>query len=35
LRSSTHKSTQTYLHCCLDGFKDWNQEYQQNPDDDC
>jgi hypothetical protein len=35
LVSSNHKSTQTCLHHCLDGFKDWVQVYQQNPEDDC
>jgi hypothetical protein len=35
LQSSNHKSTQTRLHHCLDGFKDWSQEFQQNLEDDC
>jgi hypothetical protein len=34
LWSSNHKSTQTCLHRCLDGFEDGNQGYQQNPEDD-
>jgi hypothetical protein len=33
--SSNHKSTQTCLHHYLDGIEDWNQEFQQNPEDDC
>jgi hypothetical protein len=35
LRSSNHKSTQTCLHRYLDGIKDGNLGYQQNPEDDC
>jgi hypothetical protein len=33
--SSNHRSTQTCLHHYLDGIEDWNQEFQQNPEDDC
>jgi hypothetical protein len=35
LQSSNHKSTQTCLHHCSDGFEDGNQGYQQNPVDGC
>jgi hypothetical protein len=32
---AAHKSTQTWLHHCLDGFENWSQEFPQNPEDDC
>jgi hypothetical protein len=35
LRSSNHKSTQTCLHHCLDGFEGSNQDFQQDLEEEC
>jgi hypothetical protein len=35
MQSGNHKSTQTYLHHCLDDFEDDNQGYQRNLEGGC